>query len=84
MIDDPFILDKAGEVAGIKIALKAVEIYAQRHPRPSHVTMAQAAEMLDLSRPTVRRLMKAGKLSLNECGRIPIEQVDRLLLPGSP
>jgi len=33
-----------------------------------------------LSRPTVRNLMKAGKLSFNGCGLIPIEQVDRLLL----
>ncbi|CAB3855578.1 MULTISPECIES: helix-turn-helix domain-containing protein [Achromobacter] len=84
MTDAPSTLDKAGEVAEIKIALKAVEIYAQRHPRPPHVTIVQAAEMLGLSRPTVRKLMKAGKLSLNGCGLIPIEQVDRLLLPDSP
>ncbi len=77
-------LDKAGEVAEIKIALRAVELYAQRHPRPPHVTIAQAAQMLDLSRPTVRKLMKAGKLRLNGCALIPIEQVDRLLLADSP
>jgi len=61
------------------VALHAVEIYAQRHPRPAHVTLTQAAQMLELSRPTVRKLLSAGKLKLNGCGLIPIEQVDRLL-----
>lgn len=29
-----------------EIALKAVQLYAEMHPRPPHVTQAQAAEML--------------------------------------
>ncbi|ANN73262.1 helix-turn-helix domain-containing protein [Bordetella bronchialis] len=73
--------DHSDSLANLDVALRAVEIYAQRHPRPSQVTITQAAEMLGLSRPTVRSLMKGGKLSLNGCGRIPIEQVDRLLAP---
>lgn len=64
----------------IEIAVKAVQLYAERHPRPVQVTITQAAQMLGLSRPTVRNLMKAGKLSFNACGLIPIEQVDRLLV----
>jgi excisionase family DNA binding protein len=64
----------------LETAVQAVEIYAARHPRPVQVTITQAAQMLGLSRPTVRNLMKAGKLSFNGCGLIPIEQIDRLLL----
>lgn len=39
-------------------AIKAVEIYAARHPRPPHVTQKQAAEMLNVSRPTLSRMVK--------------------------
>ncbi|WP_349666347.1 helix-turn-helix domain-containing protein [Achromobacter xylosoxidans] len=60
-------------------AARAVELYAQRHPRPPQVNVTQAAKMLGLSRPTVHKLMKAGKLTFNSCGQIPIEQVDRVL-----
>lgn len=68
------------DVNELKTAVRAVQLYAERHPRPVQVTITQAAQMLGLSRPTVRNLMKAGKLSFNGCGLIPIEQVDRLLL----
>ncbi|MBC8735622.1 DNA-binding protein [Paraburkholderia sp. UCT31] len=61
------------------MAVRAVSIYAGRHPRPSQATAKQAGEMLNLSRPTVRKLMDAGKLRYNQCGLIPIEQVDALL-----
>ena len=60
-------------------AVRAVELYAQRHPRPPQVNVTQATKMLGLSRPTVHKLMKAGKLTFNSCGQIPIEQVDRVL-----
>lgn len=62
-----------------QIAFFAVRHYAESHPRPSHVTIGQAAEMLGLSRPTVGRLIKSGALKFNECGRIPISEVDRAL-----
>ncbi len=64
-------LDHSDSLANLDVALRPVEVYAQRHPRPSRVTITQAAEMLGLSRPTVRSLMKDGKLSLNGCGHIP-------------
>lgn len=70
------------EQDALDIAVRAVSIYAARHPRPNQVTATQAAEMLGLSRPTVRKLMDAGKLRYNQCGLIPIEQVDRLLAEG--
>ena len=46
------------------------------HPRPTHVTQVQAAEMLHMSRDTVRKLIRHGVLKLNACGLIPIEQID--------
>ena len=63
----------------LDIAVKAIEVYASRHPRPSHVTLAQAAEMLELSRPTVKKLIDGGKLKRNGCGLIPTLEIDKLL-----
>lgn len=63
----------------LDIAAKAVRIYAESHPRPSQVTMTQAAEMLGVSRQTVAKYTRAGLLKLNGAGMIPIIEVDRLL-----
>ena len=63
----------------LSVALKAIEIFSSRHPRPSQVTQKQAAEMLRLSEPTVRKMIQSGALKLNACGRIPIEQVDAVI-----
>lgn len=52
-------------------------------PRPPHVNQAQAADMLDMSTTTLRKLIKAGELSLNRCGMIPIDQIDQVLM-GRP
>lgn len=65
--------------APLEIAVKAVEIFAARHPRPSHVTQRQAAEMLGRSEPTIRKMVRNGDFRLNACGLIPIEQVDRAI-----
>lgn len=62
----------------LELAAKAVQLYAETHPRPTHVNQSQAAEMLRLSRPTVRALLKRGSLRLNACGLIPIEAIDRI------
>ncbi len=67
------------EYDALDIAVRAVSIYANRHPRPVQVTATQAADMLGLSRTTVHKLMKAGNLRYNKCGLIHIEQVDALL-----
>jgi excisionase family DNA binding protein len=67
------------EMSEIEIAERAVQLYAQRHPRPVQVTITQAAEMLGLSRHTVSKMVRAGQLKLNKCGLIPIELVDRVL-----
>lgn len=67
------------DTQALKIAIKAVQLYTEQHPRPPHVTMSQAAEMLHLSRSTVSKIMRSGKLRYNGCGLIPIEQVDKLI-----
>lgn len=63
----------------IDIALKAIQLYAETHPRPPQVTQKQACEMLGLSHPTVRSLMRSGAIKMNECGLIPITEIDRVL-----
>ncbi|WP_156967070.1 helix-turn-helix transcriptional regulator [Paraburkholderia ferrariae] len=65
----------------LRIARPAVQLYAENHPRPPHVTIKQAAEMLGLSRHTVSKMVKMGTFKLNKCGLIPITQVDTALLP---
>ncbi len=63
----------------LTVATAAVMAYAETHPRPLHVTQAQAAEMLDVSRHTVSKLVKAGTLRLNACGMILVGQIDAVL-----
>jgi len=68
----------------LDIAMMAVRLYAETHPRPSQVTQAQAAEMLNLSRATVSRMVQAGTLRLNKCGLIPITEIDLALQSRRP
>ena len=63
----------------LDIALKAVQCYAESHPRPPHVNQKQAAEMLGKSHVTVRNMVRAGIIRLNACGDIPISEIDRVL-----
>lgn len=63
----------------IEIARKAVQLYADTHPRPPHVSQKQAGEMLHLSQPTIRKLIKQGVLQLNKTGMIPVGMVDDAL-----
>lgn len=67
---------KAAPHDALSIAKMAVQLYAETHPRPPHVTQKQAAAMLRVSTATVSRLVRAGHLSLNSVGFIPIEQID--------
>ena len=68
----------------LEIAIKAVQLYAESHPRPSQVTQTQAAEMLGMSRNTVAKLVRAGNLRLNGCGLIPVSEIDKILATDSP
>ncbi|MGF6777838.1 DNA-binding protein [Paraburkholderia sp. GAS334] len=65
----------------LRIALLAVQLYAERHPRPSQVNQKQAAEMLGVSARTVGKMVRFGTFKLNRCGMIPIEQIDAALRP---
>ncbi|AYX28451.1 Uncharacterised protein [Burkholderia pseudomallei] len=67
------------ESDALRIATKAVEIYAGRRPRPPHVTITQAAEMLGVSRPTARRILTDARVGRNHAGMVPIEEIDRVL-----
>jgi len=63
----------------VEIAVKAVQIYAEMRPRPSHATQDQAAEMAGVSRGTISKMIKSGRLKLNEFGRIPVSEIDRAI-----
>lgn len=63
----------------LEIAKMAVQMYAESHPRPCHVSQVQAAEMLNVSRQTVARMIKSNQLSLNRFGLIPISEIDGAL-----
>ena len=63
----------------LSIAAKAVQMYAETHPRPPHVSQVQAAAMLDVSKATVSRLVKSGTLTLNSVGLIQVGQIDRII-----
>ncbi|WP_250451060.1 DNA-binding protein [Caballeronia sp. ATUFL_M2_KS44] len=67
------------EQEALDIAVKAVDLYAARHPRPSHVTITQAAAMLGRSRQTVSKTLIANGIRINALGAVPIEAIDRLL-----
>ncbi len=62
------------------VALRAVQRYAESHPRPPHVNRQQAATMLHVSEGTVRNYIKSGALKLNSVGMIPISEIDRVIL----
>jgi Mn-dependent DtxR family transcriptional regulator len=63
----------------IRCAKKGAQMYAEEHPRPSQVNAVQAAEMLDCSPQTVRKMIKDGRLALNKLGLIPVSEIDRAL-----
>jgi len=63
----------------VQVALRAVRLYAESHLRPSQVSLKQAGEMLGISLPTVRKLVRAGVIRLNKCGLVPIQQIDLAL-----
>lgn len=68
----------------LEIAVTAVRLYAESHPRPSHVNQQQACELLGKSAPTVRKMIRAGEIRTNAIGLIPMWEIDRLLAPKMP
>ena len=49
------------------------------HPRPSCVTLEQAAELLGVSSRTISNMARQGRIKRNKLGRIPIVEIDRIL-----
>ena len=68
----------------LAIALQAVRLYAEMHPRPSHVTQHQACEIMGRSHPTIRKMIRSGELRLNAAGLIPMSEIDRAMAPKMP
>jgi len=58
---------------------RAVARAIARAPRPTQVNLTQAGQMLNVSRTTVSRMVHSGRIRLNKCGLIPIEQIDAIL-----
>ena len=65
----------------LDVAIKAVQRYAETHPRPVDVTQKQAAQMLKRSEPTIRKMIENGTIKLNADGRIPITEIDQFTQP---
>jgi methylthioribose-1-phosphate isomerase len=59
------------------VAIAAAEEVLARRPVPSCVTLGQAAEMLEVSRPTARRMLQAADAVQNAGGKYRIEDVWR-------
>lgn len=62
----------------LRAAATAVRLYAETHPRPTHVTQQQAAGILGVSAKTVYNYIRAGKMRLNRAGYLAIEDVDAM------
>lgn len=59
------------EQEGLELIRKALAIRDAERPVPSHVSVAEAAEMLGVNRKTIARL----KLPRNAVGKIPYRAV---------
>lgn len=83
---EPVYVIPASELKGLlaQAASAAVDEFTRRnparhHPRPFAVTRVDAAEMLGISAPTLRKLIIAGRLTPNDAGKIPMSQIDQML-----
>lgn len=47
-------------------------------PQPLCVNQKQAAEMLNISIPTLKKHIEDGKILLNDIGMIPISEINKL------
>jgi hypothetical protein len=65
----------------LEVATKAVQLYAESHPRPLQVNISQAADMLGISRKTLSGRIKSGWIRMNALGMIPIGEIDRVITP---
>lgn len=64
----------------LNIALQGAKAYAETHPRPAHVNRMDAAKILKISYPTLKKLVVSGKIKMNRFGKIPITEIDKVLV----
>ncbi len=71
-------LEKVIQDAATRAVANSVELLIKNGSglRPRHVNQSQAAEMLNISKSTVSRMVKSGSIRLNKCGLIPVEQIE--------
>ena len=62
-------------------AAEGARVALAMHPQPSMVTQKQAAQMLGLSEPTIRKMILDGKIQLNDVSQVPISEINRLTMP---
>ncbi len=70
---------KGKKMNNLEIAIKAIEVFAAKHPRPANINQKQAAQMLGVSEATICKWVRAGRIRLNNAGMISITEIDRLL-----
>lgn len=62
-------------------AAEGARVALAMHPQPAQVTQKQAAQMLGLSEPTIRKMILDNKIQLNDVGQVPISEINRLTIP---
>jgi excisionase family DNA binding protein len=62
-------------------ALRGAEVAIRKMPKkhPRQYTISEAAEEIGVSRPMIYKMIKAGEIKLNSCGRISDTDIDRLI-----
>lgn len=70
------------EVDLVDIIARGVRLYAETHPRPACVLVAEAAEMIGISRGTLYKMIRSGEVRINAAGRIPMTEIDRVIAVG--
>lgn len=79
---DIVLIKRADLEAAIRdAAIRGADLAIRRAPkdRPSQYRKIDAAKELGVSRPTLDRMIAAGSVRLNECGRIPAAEIDRVI-----
>lgn len=65
-------------------AQRAADLAVRKMPkdRPTQYNIGEAANELHMHRNTITRMIKSGDIKLNSFGKIPVEQIDKLLKCG--
>jgi predicted transcriptional regulator len=72
-------IDAIARVAAQQVGDMLIRKLGHAPPRPAQVTQKEAARMLGVSPRTVQNYVRGGAMRLNAAGRVPIEEVDKLM-----